>query len=100
MSESGNSHASKRSKSTIQQQQSTKLKEEETKKKKEEAPAAASASSLPSFESVVEELTPKLTVLENVVDLVMVSMAYLPDQMPAAFVNGYRPISAAGKIFS
>jgi hypothetical protein len=85
------SQSSKRSKATTQ---TTKLKEEEAKKKKPEA--AGSASTLPSFESVVEELTPKLSVLENVVDLVMVSMAYLPDQMPIAFINGYKPISAAG----
>ena len=62
---------------------------EETLKKKE-------ASGLPSLDSIVEDLMQKLNVQENVADLVMVSMAYLPDQMPSKFQSTYKPISAAG----
>ena len=70
--------------------QTAKLKEEAQKKKEISTPA------LPSFESVAEELMHKLSVQENVADLVMVSMAFLPDQMPSEFQSCYRPISAAG----
>jgi hypothetical protein len=58
--------------------------------------ATTPSTSLPSFESVVEDLVVKLNVQENVADLVMVSMAYLPEQMPLHFYNSFKPISAAG----
>jgi len=100
---------SKRPKASTQQQQPTqipansqKTKDEDLKKLKKNTDLAStttpatSSTTLPSFESVVEDLILKLNVQENVADLVMVSMAYLPDQMPAHFHNSFKPISAAG----
>jgi hypothetical protein len=54
--------------------------------------------SAPSLESVLNDLVDKLKVQENVVDLVMVTMAFLPDQMPTEFLSNYTPISAAGTL--
>jgi symplekin len=54
---------------------------------------------LTNLEKVIDDLVSKLNVKENVTDLVMVSMAYLPDQMPITFVNSFKPISAAGTSF-
>ena len=51
-----------------------------------------------SLESVAEELVSKLNAKENVADLVIMSMAFLPEQMPAAFQNTYKPIAAAGTV--
>jgi hypothetical protein len=75
------------SKRTKTQLTNSKLKEEA---KKKETPG------LPNIDSVVEDLTQKLSVQENVADLVMVTMAYLPDQLPPKFQSSYKPISAAG----
>jgi ABC-type histidine transport system ATPase subunit len=49
-----------------------------------------------SLENIAEDLVARLNVRENVADLVMVSMAFLPEQMPVAFQNTYKPIAAAG----
>ena len=48
------------------------------------------------LESIADELAFKLNVRENVADLVMVSMAFLPEHMPAVFLSTYKPIAAAG----
>jgi hypothetical protein len=56
----------------------------------------AKQADLPTMESVVEDLTHKLGVKENVADLVMVSMAALPNEMPSEFLRTYRSISDAG----
>jgi symplekin len=74
------------------------------KKQKEDAPnsssseIAQSAGSAPSLENILNDLVDKLKVQENVVDLVMVTMAFLPDQMPTEFLSNYAPISAAGTL--
>jgi symplekin len=49
-----------------------------------------------NLEKIIDDIVVKLSVKENVTDLVMVSMAYLPEQMPKTFVNSFKPISAAG----
>ena len=51
---------------------------------------------LPTLEEIVEDFSKKLVVRENITDLVMVSMAFLPDQMPLEFARTYKPISDAG----
>lgn len=53
-------------------------------------------SDLPSLDAVVADLTVKLNVQDNVADLVLVSMAFLPEQMTPVFQSTYKPISAAG----
>jgi hypothetical protein len=51
---------------------------------------------LSNFDEVADDFARKLTVKENIADLVIVSMAYLPEQMPAEFLRSYKPISDAG----
>jgi hypothetical protein len=51
---------------------------------------------LSSYDQVVENFTQKLTVKENIVNLVIVSMQYLPEQIPSEFLRSYKPISDAG----
>lgn len=50
------------------------------------------------FESVVDDLVAKLSIADNVADIVLVSMAFLPEQMSSTFQNSYKPISAAGTL--
>jgi hypothetical protein len=57
-----------------------------------------STSNKPSLESIVDEFVTKLNVQENVADLVMVTMAFLPEQVPSGFLNAYKPISDAGSL--
>lgn len=57
-----------------------------------------STSNKPSLESIVDEFVTKLNVQENVADLVMVTMAFLPEQVPPGFLNAYKPISDAGSL--
>jgi hypothetical protein len=52
----------------------------------------------PTLESVIDEFVPKLNVQENVADLVMVTMAFLPEQVPPGFLSAYKPISDAGSL--
>jgi symplekin len=47
-------------------------------------------------QSTLEDITQKLYIKENVVDLVLVTMVQLPDEMPSTFIGAYKPISAAG----
>lgn len=49
-----------------------------------------------SLETVLDDLVIKLNTKENVTDLVMVTMAFLPEQMPQIFQNSYKPIANAG----
>jgi symplekin len=51
---------------------------------------------IPTLDSVVDDLTNKLKIQENICDLVIVSMAFLPEQMPNLFQTTYKPIAAAG----
>lgn len=51
---------------------------------------------LPTMETFMDDLAFKLNQQENVTDLVMVTMAYLPEQMPQVFQNTYKPVSNAG----
>lgn len=44
----------------------------------------------------MEELLEKLNNVENVVDLVLLTMEKLPDEIPSVFENNYKPIAAAG----
>lgn len=53
---------------------------------------------LPSLDQVVGDLTKKLHIRENVADLVICSMSYLPEQLPSDFVRVYKPISDAGTL--
>ena len=52
----------------------------------------------PSLDSIIEDFVLKLNVQENVADLVMVTMAFLPEQVPAEFFSSYKPISDAGSL--
>ena len=49
-----------------------------------------------NVENIAEDLTNKLNIQENVVDLVLLTMVRLPDLMPPSFRSSYRPIAAAG----
>ncbi|RWS16735.1 symplekin-like protein [Dinothrombium tinctorium] len=49
-----------------------------------------------AIDITAEDLIPKLNIITNVSDLVLVSMLSLPDQMPAHFLASYTPIAAAG----
>ncbi|RWS26334.1 symplekin-like protein [Leptotrombidium deliense] len=49
-----------------------------------------------AIDITAEDLIPKLHIITNISDLVLVSMLSLPDQMPAHFLASYTPIAAAG----
>ena len=49
-----------------------------------------------AIEMTADDLIPRLSIIENVCDLVLVSMLSLPDTMPAHFQASYTPVSAAG----
>jgi hypothetical protein len=51
-----------------------------------------------NLESVIDDLVIKLDRQENVTDLVMVTMAFLPEQMPKIFQNSYKPVASAGTV--
>jgi len=61
-------------------------------------PSQPTASAKPSLENIIDEFVTKLNVQENVADLVMVTMAFLPEQVPPGFLNAYKPISDAGSL--
>lgn len=72
-------------------------------KSKNESSVASSPSSVhksdehSTTEDLIENLTQKLYQKENVTDLVIVTMAFLPEQIPSIFHNSYKPVTNPGK---
>lgn len=52
-----------------------------------------------SLEAAADDLVVKLNQKENVTDLVIVTMAFLPEQIPSTFLASYKPVSNPGKIY-
>lgn len=50
-----------------------------------------------SLEAAADDLVVKLNQKENVTDLVIVTMAFLPEQIPSTFLASYKPVSNPGK---
>ncbi|XP_014117876.1 PREDICTED: symplekin [Pseudopodoces humilis] len=66
-----------------------------------EAPAvavakAAGAAAVPSDTDITAEFLQPLLTPENVANLVLISMVYLPEAMPASFQATYTPVESAG----
>ena len=73
------------------------LKNSQAKKTKvNPMPSQQASPAKPTLESTIEDLVAKLNVQENVADLVMVTMAFLPEQLPSSFLSSYKPIADAG----
>uniref|UniRef100_A0A8C8K8R3 Symplekin n=1 Tax=Oncorhynchus tshawytscha TaxID=74940 RepID=A0A8C8K8R3_ONCTS len=77
-----------------------KLKIEDDEDKEEPAPPSISKpSSVPVVQSAIDltaEFLRPLLSPENVANLVLISMVYLPDVMPASFQATYTPVESAG----
>lgn len=85
----------KRPKLTPQQ---TSYKKEDTAEATKEESGPKSSEQSVNLESVIDDLVIKLDRQENVTDLVMVTMAFLPEQMPKIFQNSYKPVASAGTV--
>ncbi|KAM6228812.1 LOW QUALITY PROTEIN: symplekin [Spheniscus humboldti] len=60
------------------------------------APKAAGQASVPSDTDITAEFLQPLLTPENVANLVLISMVYLPEAMPASFQATYTPVESAG----
>ncbi|KAK4806325.1 hypothetical protein QYF61_008511 [Mycteria americana] len=60
------------------------------------APKAAGQTSVPSDTDITAEFLQPLLTPENVANLVLISMVYLPEAMPASFQATYTPVESAG----
>ncbi|KFP22687.1 Symplekin, partial [Egretta garzetta] len=60
------------------------------------APKAAGQASVPSDTDIPAEFLQPLLTPENVANLVLISMVYLPEAMPASFQATYTPVESAG----
>uniref|UniRef100_A0A8C3JB82 Symplekin n=1 Tax=Calidris pygmaea TaxID=425635 RepID=A0A8C3JB82_9CHAR len=60
------------------------------------APKAAGQANVPSDTDITAEFLQPLLTPENVANLVLISMVYLPEAMPASFQATYTPVESAG----
>ncbi|NXJ72784.1 SYMPK protein, partial [Rostratula benghalensis] len=60
------------------------------------APKATGQASVPSDTDITAEFLQPLLTPENVANLVLISMVYLPEAMPASFQATYTPVESAG----
>ncbi|KAM6288742.1 LOW QUALITY PROTEIN: symplekin [Aegotheles albertisi] len=60
------------------------------------APKATAQANVPSDTDITAEFLQPLLTPENVANLVLISMVYLPEAMPASFQATYTPVESAG----
>uniref|UniRef100_A0A6Q2ZLB5 Symplekin n=1 Tax=Esox lucius TaxID=8010 RepID=A0A6Q2ZLB5_ESOLU len=75
------------------------LLEDDDDKEEPVAPSVSKPSSVPAAQSAIDltaEFLRPLLSPENVANLVLISMVYLPDVMPASFQATYTPVESAG----
>lgn len=69
-----------------------------TNEEQEEEKSANEKTEASSDAGSIEDLIQKLQQKENITDLVIVSMAFLPEQIPANFKENYKPVANPGNL--